>query len=95
MHSIEAYLAGAGGSWSPWVEKAFWHVHFGTHDDVVDRIRSVSYVAALPPRDQRAVLGEIRAILREHQETSNSETVGIPYRVDAMYSERLRRQRPP
>ena len=89
--SIEGYLAGAGGrSWSPWVEAAFSHVHFGTHDDVVDRIRSVSYVAALPPREQRAVLGEIRAILRGHPDTSNSQTVGIPYRVDAMYAERLR-----
>jgi SAM-dependent methyltransferase len=89
MHSIEAYLAGAGGSWSPWVDAAFWHVQLGTHDDVVDRIRSVSYIAALPPRDQRAVLDEVRAILREHPEISNSSTVGIPYRVDAMYTERL------
>ncbi len=83
-------MAAAGGTWSPWADAAFRHVHFGTHDDVVDRIRSVSYVAALPPRDQRAVLDEIRAILREHPETSNSPTVGIPYRVDAMYAERLR-----
>jgi SAM-dependent methyltransferase len=91
MRSVEAYLAGADGmSWSPWVEAAFSHVHFGTHEDVVDRIRSVSYVAALPPRDQRAVLDEIRAILREHPETAASETVGIPYRVDARFAERLR-----
>jgi SAM-dependent methyltransferase len=91
LRSVGAYLASAdGASWSPWAEAAFRHVHFGTHEDVVDRIRSVSYVAALPPRDQQAVLGEIRAILREHPETSTSETVGIPYRVDAMYAERLR-----
>ncbi len=91
LHSIEAYLSGAGrDSWSPWVDAAFSHVHLGTHDDVVDRIRSVSYVAALAPEEQRTVLGEIRAILREHPETSNSQTVGIPYRVDAMYAERLR-----
>ena len=36
------------------------------------------------------MLDEIRAILREHPETSNSQTIGIPYRVDAMYAERLR-----
>ncbi|HUZ52776.1 MAG TPA: hypothetical protein VMU94_09635 [Streptosporangiaceae bacterium] len=51
--------------------------------------------ATSPCCRQRAVLGEIRAILREHPETSNSETVGIPYRVDAMYAKRLRRQRLP
>jgi len=89
--SIARYLtAGSGGRWSPWVRETFWHVHLGTHDDVVDRIRSVSYVAALPPAEQQAVLGEIRAILRDDPETGNSRTVGIPYRVDAMYAERLR-----
>jgi SAM-dependent methyltransferase len=91
MRSIAAYLAGAGrDSWSPWVEAAFSHVHVGTHDDVVDRIRSVSYVAALPPAEQQAVLGEVRAILREHPETRDSQRVGIPYRTDAMYAVRLR-----
>jgi hypothetical protein len=79
-----------GTSWIDQVWSVMEHVQFGTHEDVVDRIRSVSYVAALPPLDQQAVLGEIRAILREHPETANRATVGIPYRVGAMYTERLR-----
>lgn len=85
----EKYLAQGGGNWAPWVEATFFHVHVCSHADVIDRVRSVSHVAVLPPDSQRAVLDEIRAILREHPETSHSATVGIPYQVDVMYSERL------
>ena len=68
----------------------FSHVHVCTHADVVDRLRSVSHIAALAPGPQQVVLDEIRAILRRHPETSQRETVGIPYLVDVMFAERLR-----
>jgi len=85
----ERYPAGPGDSrWSPWVEANFFHVHYGSHDDVVDRIRSVSHIAALPADRQRNVLDEIRTILVENSQTRHEATVGIPYRVDAMYAER-------
>jgi hypothetical protein len=35
------------------------------------------------------VLDEIGTILHEHPETAGSATVGISYRVDAMYAERF------
>lgn len=86
----EPYLAGRGGSgWSPWVESTFYHVHYSTHEDVVDRMRSVSHIAVLSPACQGSVLNEIRTILTEHPQTRQETTVGIPYRVDAMYSQRL------
>jgi SAM-dependent methyltransferase len=76
--------------WSGWTRATFSHVHVGTHADVVDRLRSVSHIAVLPPERQRAVLDEIRAILGQRPEASQSETVGIPYLVDVMVAERLR-----
>jgi len=76
--------------WSGWTRAAFSHVHVGTQADVVDRLRSVSHIAVLPPERQRVVLDEIRAILRHRPETSHGETVGIPYLVDVMVAERLR-----
>ena len=76
--------------WSGWTRATFSHVHIGTHANVVDRLRSVSHIAVLPQERQRAVLDEIRKILRQHPETSQSETVGIPYLVDLMAAERLR-----
>ncbi|HVB44801.1 MAG TPA: methyltransferase domain-containing protein [Streptosporangiaceae bacterium] len=75
-------------TWSQWTEATFFHVHYSSHEDVVDRMRSVSHIAVLPQPSQQAVLAEIRTILREHPQTRNSEVVGIPYRVDAMYTER-------
>ncbi|HUC57815.1 MAG TPA: class I SAM-dependent methyltransferase [Streptosporangiaceae bacterium] len=90
--TTERYLAGPhDGNWSPWVEATFFHVHYSTHDQVVDRMRSVSHIAALPPDDQCQVLDEVRMILDGHPETRRQPAVGIPYRVDAMYAERIGR----
>jgi SAM-dependent methyltransferase len=86
----ERYLTGGHGSaWSDWTRATFHHVHHTSHDMLIDRFRSVSHVAALPPERQAEVLDEIRTILREHPETAGSATVGISYRVDAMYAERV------
>jgi SAM-dependent methyltransferase len=79
----------ADGRWSGWTRATFSHVHVGTHADVLDRLRSVSHIAVLPPDPQRAVLDKIGAILRTHPETSKAEIVGIPYLVDIMVAERL------
>jgi SAM-dependent methyltransferase len=79
------------GNWSPWVEATFFHVHCSTHDQVVDRMRSVSHIAVLPPDDQYQVLDEVRMILDGHPQTRRRSTVGIPYRVDAMYAQRIGR----
>jgi len=78
----------AGGNWSPWTEATFFHVHHSTHEQLVDRMRSVSHIAALPPGEQRHVLGEITAILAAHPDTAGRDTLAVPYRVDVMYTER-------
>lgn len=86
----ERYLAGPSErDWSPWIEGTFFQVHYSSHDDVVDRMRSVSHIAALPPASQGGVLDEVRTILARHPQTRDQATVGIPYRVDVMYTERL------
>ncbi|MGN6791128.1 MAG: class I SAM-dependent methyltransferase [Streptosporangiaceae bacterium] len=87
--TVERIDIAAREPWSEWVEATFHHVQYCSHEDLVDRVRSVSHVAVLPPERQRAVLGEVRAILRDHPETAGQRTVGVPYLVDAMYAERL------
>ncbi|HXP18115.1 MAG TPA: methyltransferase domain-containing protein [Streptosporangiaceae bacterium] len=84
----ERDLAARDG-WTPFTEATFCHVQDAAHEDVIDRIRSVSHVAVLPPASQAAVLDEIRAILREHPDTRDEPILRIPYRTDAMYTERL------
>ncbi len=76
-------------NWSGWVGATFFHVHYGSHDQVIDRARSVSHIAALPAAAQHQVLAEIRTVLDGHPETRQRPTIGIPYRVDAMHAERI------
>jgi SAM-dependent methyltransferase len=91
LRRIAPDLAGlSAGKWSAWIKATFSHVHVGTHADVLDRLRSVSHIAVLPADHQRAVLDEVRTILRTTPETSSTETVGIPYLVNVMVAERLR-----
>ena len=87
-HWSERILTGSAG-WSPWTTATFRHVQRATHQDLVDRILSVSHVAALPPRRQQAVLNEIRAILDKHPQTRDRAILPIAYRVSAMHAERL------
>src|SRR5262245_3249251 len=79
----------ASRPWSEWVKATFHHVQSCSHEDIVDRVRSVSHVAVLPADTQQQVLEEVRSILRGHPRTRGRETVGVPYRVDVMYAERL------
>ena len=81
---------GPQSPWSPWIEGTFYHDQSVTPGDVVDRIRSVSHVAALAPGPQAAVLDEIRAILREHPQTRGRDQLSLRYRTDVMYAERVR-----
>jgi hypothetical protein len=88
----EGLLTGRPGSpWSAWIEAGtFHHDHALTPDDVVDRIRSVSHVAALTPGPQASVLEEIRTILREHPQARGRDQLVLRYRTDVMYAERVR-----
>lgn len=77
--------------WSPWATASFSHVQRATHQDVVDRMLSVSRVAALPRDEQEAVLTEIRTILSEHPDTRDQPIVSIGYRATAWFTERVAR----
>jgi SAM-dependent methyltransferase len=74
---------------TPLTEETFRHEQILTRDDAVDRMRSVSHVAVLPPDEQAAVLDEIRDVLASDPATAGRETVALPYRVDAYWAERL------
>jgi ubiquinone/menaquinone biosynthesis C-methylase UbiE len=76
-------------SWSSWTMATFAHVQRATHQDVVERMLSVSHIAALPPAEQKAVLTEIRTILSEHPDTKDQPIVSISYLATAWYAERV------
>jgi SAM-dependent methyltransferase len=70
-------------------EAVFRHEQILTHDETVDRIRSVSHVAVLAPADQRVVLDEVRAVLDHDPATAGKDVIALPYRVDTYWVERL------
>jgi SAM-dependent methyltransferase len=77
---------------TPWFgplhEATFRHEQPLSIDGVVDRFRSVSHVASLPPQRQDAVLREIRDLLATDPATRGRNEVAIPYRVDCYWAER-------
>jgi len=77
---------------TPWFgplhEATFHHEQLLSPADVLDRVRSVSHVAVLPPESREAVLDEVRALLRAHPATAGRDALAFPYRVDAYWTER-------
>jgi SAM-dependent methyltransferase len=72
----------------PLHEGTFHHEQVMTREQVLDRFRSVSHISVLPPAEQDAVIGEIRAVLDTHPLAVGEERIAIPYRVDAYWCER-------
>jgi SAM-dependent methyltransferase len=69
-------------------EATFRHEQTLTIDGVIDRFRSVSHVASLPPGRRDETLREIRNLLATDPATAGREEVAIPYRVDCYWAER-------
>jgi SAM-dependent methyltransferase len=77
---------------TPWFgslhEARFHHEQLLSPADVVERVRSVSHVAVLPPDQQEAVLDEVRTLVRDDPATAGRDELALPYRVDAYWTER-------
>ena len=69
------------------LEGIFHHVHESTPDQVVDRIRSISHVAALPHAELDRVLDDVRRAVDDAPLTADG-LVALPYRVDVQFAAR-------
>jgi hypothetical protein len=58
---------------------------------VLERVRSVSYVAAMPEDGQQKVDERVRDILREHGVNSSGRPIEFPYVTEAYVLRRRRR----
>jgi hypothetical protein len=67
-------------------EKSVAHAHAGPAERViVDRVASVSFIAALPDAVRESVLEEVRAMIADTPALAGKPEVGMPY-VTTMYS---------
>jgi SAM-dependent methyltransferase len=69
-------------------EATFRHEQAIDPEGVVERIASVSHIAALPDDRRSGVLQEIRDLIATHPQTAGHDDLFIPYRVDAYWCER-------
>jgi SAM-dependent methyltransferase len=75
---------------SPLREKQFSHRHTGPPEKVIiDRILSVSFMAALPPAGQERVSAEMRAIIAGDPELAGKTDVSFPYKTLACVCHKL------
>jgi SAM-dependent methyltransferase len=64
------------------------HVHALSPEGVLDRVASISFVAAMKEADRGALLAEVRALLASHPDTAGRAQVALPYRADVHLYER-------
>ncbi|VTR58434.1 Uncharacterised protein [Serratia fonticola] len=58
--------------------------HSGAPEDVIyNRVRSTSFIAALPQRQQEQVIEQIRQLVAEEEELRGKETLTVPYQTCA------------
>lgn len=68
----------------PLVERHFPHGHAGTPERViVDRVLSVSFIAALPAAERERVAGRVRAVIAATPELAGRDDVTFPYETAA------------
>jgi SAM-dependent methyltransferase len=67
------------------------HLHRVTPEDVVARVASVSFIAALPAAEREAILGEVRVLLTSDPDTRERARIDLPYRTEIYWARRTPR----
>jgi ubiquinone/menaquinone biosynthesis C-methylase UbiE len=74
---------------TPLAAEHFSHVHEVDAEGVVDRLLSISFIAALAGEEREQVGEQVRRLLAEHPDTRARETFCLPYRTDVYWCERV------
>jgi SAM-dependent methyltransferase len=81
-------------AFTPPVRASFGYDHHTTPDRVVDRVLSISFVAALPDDERLGVADGVRLLLASDPATAAREEIVFPYRTDVWICRRRARRRP-
>jgi SAM-dependent methyltransferase len=63
----------------PLVEATFEYVHRADRDTIVDRVASISYIAAMDEAQRRTVLDEVRDLLATDPDRATAAAIDLPY----------------
>lgn len=90
------YLSGAWRTafeetalFTPLAAEHFSHVQEVDAEGVVDRVFSISFIAALTQEEREQVGEQVRRLLAEHPETRARERIRLPYRTNVYWCERV------
>ncbi len=72
----------------PWSDAAFRHVQVLSPAGVVDRVASVSFVAAAEPSAQVEVLANVEELLRRDPDTAGRDAIELPYDTRLTWAQR-------
>lgn len=74
----------------PLHEAHFSHGHSGSPEDVIlNRVRSTSFIATLPPEHQARIDDEVRALIAQEPTLNGKDVVTVPYETAAFYTEKV------
>lgn len=74
---------------TPLQETQFSQEHAGTPEDVLfNRVRSTSFIAALPPQARQGIDDAIRALIASEPALRGRERIGVPYRTAAFVAQK-------
>lgn len=79
---------GRSALFGPFTSATFPHAQSMTPDGVVERVASVSFVAAASPAARQRLLDEVASLLRDQPETAGRGLVDLPYIGEVMWGER-------
>ncbi len=75
---------------TPLQEDHFRHVHRGAPEDVIiNRLRSTSFIAALPADEEAKVVTKMRALIDATPALSGKDEVSVPYSTVAYWTEKI------
>lgn len=73
---------------TPLETQVFSYVHQYDLDAAIDRVASISFIAALDSQTQQTVLQQVRELLKQHPETRDRPIIEHPYRTEVFWCTR-------
>jgi SAM-dependent methyltransferase len=67
----------------------FRHIQSVSPETVIDRIASVSFIAALPYSERRLVLEQVRVLVQTHPMTKKKATIDLSYMTDVFWAQKI------
>ena len=79
-----------GGKFAPLKETHWRHGHTGSPEDViVKRIKSISFIAAMPKEGRDKVMEEVRALIASNPALKDQQTITVPYDTVAVHTVKI------